>query len=256
MGSTIKKTLKIISLAIVFSIALGVIIISALLISFHLEKTPMVLKEEKQINTQKATDLSQISVIRELTEIDDFPEYKLIAFEHAANSKEQEYIIECEFQPELTENKYLELVNKCSGIYWNSNKDETIRFSRGWSKKKYMSIPTGMKEESSANIDLCRWRFWITYKKNRCRKPLSSDSLNHYLGVTLPDFTIVNFIAPDETTIKFNEPISEDAYKTLEANDWCQHKVDGDESVCFISKDSTYMEIDDQTLIATLRSMK
>ena len=94
--------------------------------------------------------------------------------------------------------------------------------------------------------------FTMSFKKNPCAGGVSKDSLNNYLGVNLPEFTIVNFISPDETTLQFKEPISKETYKALEKNEWCEHKFNDDgTSICWIWKTepgeySTHITLDGQ----------
>ena len=52
-------------------------------------------------------------------------------------------------------------------LVWKSNDDGSRVFYREWTKKEDMEIPKGLRENTSVTIDLCQWRFWITYKKMR-----------------------------------------------------------------------------------------
>ncbi|MCQ2190619.1 MAG: hypothetical protein MJY63_03125 [Paludibacteraceae bacterium] len=162
MKVIIKNILKYSTLAITFIIALTFLLGFALLISFHLEKNPLEQDEERKINSQMANDRSQTSLIKELTSV-DFPTYKMIAFEYAEYSTD--FIIECEFQPKLSDAEYQSFIEKCISMGWKTNDDESICFYREWKKKEDMEIPKGLKENTSVSIDLCQWRFWITYKK-------------------------------------------------------------------------------------------
>lgn len=141
--------------------------------------------------------------------------------------------------------------------------DGGTTFLRRWSRKEFMCIPNNIEEDIKIEINMYGDNeFLVISKKNPSTSSVDKDSLNNYLGVNLPEFTIVNFISPDQTTLQFKEPISKDAYKALEKKKWCEHilKDDGT-SICWISKTepdeySTYIEFDDQLHTAYLSRRK
>lgn len=164
MKVILKKIFKYSILTITFTVALVFVLGFALLSSFHLEKIVLKEDEEREINSQMANDRCQTSLIKELTDV-DFPAYKIIAFEYIESSPD--FIIECEFQPKLSEAEYHSFIEKCASKYWKSNDDGSRVFYREWTKKEDMEIPKGLRENTSVTIDLCQWRFWITYKLMR-----------------------------------------------------------------------------------------
>lgn len=189
--------------------------------------------------------------IEELAGIKDFSKFEKTIYIDEINKDTvaTEYL---GFEHRLNDDEYSDFFSQCESIYWQSNKDNTLTFRRGWSKKEYMPIPVGMDEEMYVEIYVNHLGMDLTYIKNPCVETVTKDSLDKFLGVVMPDFTIINYVSPDWTTIQFNDSIPEETYKKLEMNDWCYRKCDEQGCTCFIDKGSTSMELDCQTLIATL----
>lgn len=183
--------------------------------------------------------------LQELTGIGDLLKF---GNEFLIENSEEYYF---RFIHKLNDDEYSDLFSQCNSYYWRSNKDNTLSFRRGWSKKEYMPIPADMDEELYMEMEVNRVGISFKYKRNPCNETVTKDSLDKFLGVVMPEFTIINYVSPDETTIQFNDSIPEETYKKIEMNGFGYRKCDEEGCVCFIDKGSTSMRIDCQTLIAT-----
>lgn len=250
-------------------LAIGVGIIVAVLIAFviflRLFCTPSIPYDAVLVTNSKYKHYGNVDLIREITMAIDFPPFDSEIYEYTNEKGEKELYLSCVFNPAVSEDSVWALRGKMKNGMLHEDSNGGMDFTKGWSKKKYMSIPTGVEEEMVCTISMFCGdnNFTISFKKNPCDESVSKDSLNHYLGVNLPEFTIINYISPDFTTLQFKEPISKEAYNFLEKNEWCEHKFDEEDgtSVCWIWKKepgeySTHITFDDQLHTAYLSRYK
>lgn len=256
-----KKILKVlgwISLAILITASVGA------LCYLFLSATRIIPRDAVLVTDSRYERYTQVSLIRELTQVPDFPPFDSETYEYTNEKGEKEIYLKCSFNPSVPEDSVWALRGKMQGGWQDEDSNGGMDFVKGWSKREYMTIPEGVKEEMILNIHMYCGdnEFYLSFKKNPCAESVSKDSLNHYLGVQLPEFTIVNYISPDMTILQFNGPIPESTYRLLEKNDWCEHKIEEDgTSFCWITKKepgeySTYIEIDDQMHTAILSKFR
>lgn len=250
MKKIIKKVGKILAIAV------GIIAVMLIVFILFLRSigTPSIPEDAVLVTDSKYQHFGNVDLIREITMAQDFPPFDSKIYEYTNSKGEKEIYLSCIFNPEVPEDSVWALRRKMKNGILHEDSNGGMDFIKGWSKKEYMSIPTGVEEEMVLTI--CMFcgdnDFTMSFKKNPCAGGVSKDSLNNYLGANLPEFTIVNFISPDQTTLQFKEPISKETYKALEKNEWCEHKFEDDgTSICWIWKTepgeySTHITLDDQ----------
>ena len=249
-----KKILKIVGKIIAIAVGVIAVMLFGFILLLRICGTSSIPEDAVLVTDSQYQHLGNVDLIREITMVQDFPSFDSKIYEYSNSKGEKEIYLRCLFNPEVPEDSVWALGGKMKNgiIHEHSNGD--MDFIKGWSKKEYMSIPTGVEEEMVLTISIFGGNndFTMSFKKNPCAGGVSKDSLNNYLGVNLPEFTIVNFISPDETTLQFKEPISKETYKALEKNEWCEHKFNDDgTSICWIWKTepgeySTHITLDGQ----------
>lgn len=257
MNKKIKTTVK--TAAIILAI-LAAVVAGGMLYLWGIA-TPFIPREAVRVTDSRYNHYADVKLIREITQVQDFPPFDAEIYEYTNEKGEREIYLSCVFNPAVPEDTVWNLRNKMNEDFLFEDPNGGMDFTRGWSKKEYMPIPSGVKEEMVFCLSMVGGNnhFAMSFTENPCSESVAKDSLNHYLGVTLPEFTIINYIAPDRTLLQFKEPISKDAYSLLEKNDWCEHKYENDSTsiCCWIEKKepektSTHIIIDDQRNTARL----
>lgn len=258
-----KSTIKVMKL-LAMGIGGIVVLLIAFIVFLKLIGTPTIPQDAILVTDNRYQNYSCVETLRELTMIPDFPPFDSEVYEYTNENGDKEIYMRCVFNPTLPEDSVWKLHGKFRYDMIDQDSNGGTTFLRGWSKKKFMPIPNNMDEDMKVEISMfCGDNdFCVSYKKNPSVSGVDRDSLNNYLGVTLPEFTIVNYISPDVTTLQFKKPISKATYKALEKNEWCEHKFEDDgTSMCWIWKKepgeySTYVTLDDQLHTAYLRRYK
>lgn len=196
-----KKILKIIGIILLVCVtALEHFLLFNFLSS---DADPFIPKEATLI--QDKDSLFSLNRFQKVVEVSNFPRFDTEIYAWRDSSGQEEMRVEVTFNPVLSEQEYSDLRLVCdSSCYWDSNKDGSMTFSRGWSKRDYMEVPEGMPEERYMEVHLNRYGMQVTLKNNPCLEMVDKDSLNRCLGVEMPDFTIVNYISPYRTTLRLN----------------------------------------------------
>lgn len=206
----------------------------------------------QEVENDTTRHLSNVDIVREITQIPNLPAFTAKAFKTTDKKTGQEKItFECDLDDSISFDRLFE--EKEKHPYWyNEDKNGYIYFHRGWSKSAYMKIPQGIREEYSVTIIYeSSDHFEMVYESNPCGEygDVEKDSLNHFLGITMPDFTIVNFFAPNQTTLRMNDSLSMECYHQLERQEhlkcdehaWCGCK---DSALCAFSINGTQIDID------------
>lgn len=264
MKRSVKKISKYLAIGAGTIIALIIAFLIVLIIVIKVEGSPAIPKDAVVITDNRYQNYSSIETLRELTMVPDFPTFDSEIYEYINDNGEKEIYIKCVFNPTLPEDSVWGIRSKMRSDMYSEDSNGGMVFHRGWSRKDFMPIPNNMEEDMKVEISMfCDDNdFYVKYTRNPSFSGVDKDSLKNFLGVDLPEFTIVNFISPDVTTLQFKQPISKDAYRALEKNEWCEHKFEDDgTSFCWIRKKepgeySTNIWIDDQKYTASLSKNK
>lgn len=136
-----------------------------------------------------------VNKIREITECDAFPDFEATnLWYYKSDSSHTFPHIECYFKKEMSEKEYEKFWQTQRNICWGSDKDATLYFSRGWSKKEYMDIPQGMEENLVITIDkLDNAGFTLSYKRNDGWVKIDKDYINKLTGFVFPPYSVISF---------------------------------------------------------------
>ena len=139
--------------------------------------------------------VTDVNIIRRVTQCEELPEFEAKElWYHKIDSFHSELHIECYFKKKMTENEFKKLFNIKENVYWTSDKDWTLFFSRGWSKKEYMDVPDGLKEDIAVKIEkLSQAGFILSFWKNVNTRPIESDFINQITGATFPSFSVISY---------------------------------------------------------------
>ena len=163
---------------------------------------------------------TDVSAIREITQCDVFPvfEVKELWFDQSDSSHCFPHL-ECSFKKELTEQQFSALVDMCDSVYWDSDKDGTLCFSRGWSTKDQMEVPAGMEEDVFVSIEkLCKTGFTLSFMKNVKGDRIEDDFLSKLTDYTFPPFSVVSYMNDGDemrATLRFHHPVDKHTVEAL-----------------------------------------
>jgi len=145
---------------------------------------------------------TEIKSIREITMCESFPDFKIEELWFYKNdSNHTKPYLECSFKKEMTDEEFETFCEICNNVCWDSEKDFTLSFSRGWSKKEFMDIPNGMEEDMVVEINyLSNYGFTLSYHKNAKSEKIEDDFINNLTGSSFPSFTVVSYVNDGETT--------------------------------------------------------
>jgi hypothetical protein len=190
----IKRVLKI------FGVIIGAIIIYIVGITIWLYSMIHYYEESKDsvpLSELPKDFVTDVDLIRNITQCQDLPEFEARKlWYHKMDGYHSEPHIDCYFKRKMTEDEFKNLFKMTENIYWDSDKDWTLSFSRGWSKKEYMDVPEGMKEDIAVKIEkLSQTGFTLSYWKNVNSRPIDCDSLNMIAEMILPSYSVVSYIS-------------------------------------------------------------
>ena len=216
----IRRILKISGLFIaVIILCIAVIIVWLLSMNRSYEEE----KEYAPISELSSDYVTDVDVIKGVTQCEDLPEFearKLWYYKIDGNHSEPH--IECYFKRVMTEDEFKKFFKITENIYWDSDKDWTLSFSRGWSKKGFMDVPSGMKEDMAVKIEkLSPVGFTLSYWKNVNSRPVDADSLNKIIGMTLPTFSVVSYRSDIENVyakLRFDSMVDKNAVDVFRNN--------------------------------------
>lgn len=139
--------------------------------------------------------VTDVNIIRRVTQCEDLPEFEAKElWYHKIDGYHSEPHIECYFKKKMTEDELKKFFNIKENVFWDSDKDWTLSFSRGWSKKEYMDVPDGMKEDMAVKIEkLSQAGFTLSFWKNINTRPIESDFINKITGATFPSFSVISY---------------------------------------------------------------
>ena len=160
------------------------------------------------------------SAIREITQCDDFPDFEVkeLWFDQPDSNHCFPHL-ECCFKEELTEQQFLALADMCDKVYWDSDKDGTLCFSRGWSTKDFMEVPAGMEDDIFVSIEkLTKTGFTLSFQKNVKGDWIEDDFLNKLTNCTFPPFSVVNYENDGyamRAKLRFHHPVDKQTFDAL-----------------------------------------
>lgn len=155
---------------------------------------------------------TDINSIREITMCETFPDFVINELWFYKNdSDHSEPHLECSFKREMTDEEFETFCEIGNSVCWDYEKDNTMSFTRGWSKKEFMDIPDGMEEDMVVNIImLSKYGFTLSYYKNAKSEKIEDDYIDNLTGYSFPTFSVVSYENDGETTrakILFNNYI-------------------------------------------------
>lgn len=166
---------------------------------------------------------TDVNIIRRVTQCKDLPEFEARElWYYKIDGLHSEPFIECYFRREMTEDEFKKLFKITENAYWDSDKDATLRFSRGWSKKEYMNVPEGMKEDLAIKIEkLSKAGFTLSYWKNINSRPIEPDFINKIIGTKFPSFSVISYISDHENVyakLRFDSILDKNAVGYFQNN--------------------------------------
>ncbi len=145
-----------------------------------------------ELNYPYVTDLQ---TIRRVTECPDFPDFEVkeLWYDKSDSNHSAPYM-ECEFKKEMTDEEFMNFHDITNNVYWEPDKDYTIFFWRGWSKKEDMEVPEGMAENMVLEIvKLNKEGFEMSYHKNADGEAIASDFFDKLTGHDFPPFEVIDY---------------------------------------------------------------
>ena len=194
----IKKILKILGV-IITAIAICIIGIIVWLLSLYIIDENK--KEYFSIADLPNYCITDASIIREIIERKDLPDFQVKElWYYKSDTCHCVPFIECSFNKKMTEEEFMEFCDKTKYVYWDSDKDGTLLFSRGWSMKEYMEVPKGMDENLVIKIyKLSQRGFTLSYKRNVSGEKIDDDFINKLTGHVFPSFSVLSYENDGET---------------------------------------------------------
>jgi len=186
-----KKYLKYVGVIIGF---LGIIVIIFIAILWFCNWSIKNERDYFSLEDLPSYCVTDVNKIREITECDDFPEFVAAnLWYYKSDSSHTVSHIDCYFKKEMSEKEFEKFCQAQRNICWGSDKDATLYFSRGWSKKDYMDIPQGMEENLVITIDkLDCAGFTLSYKKNCGWEKIDKDYINELTGFAFPPYYVIS----------------------------------------------------------------
>ena len=141
--------------------------------------------------------VTDVYTIREVTQCKDLPEFEAKRLWYdIMDGAHSEPHINCFFTRKMTEYEFDKFSKIKENIYWGSDSEWTLSFSRGWSKEEYMDVPKGMKEDIAVKIEnLSPAGFTLSYWRNVKSKPIDGEIIKRITELRLPSFYIVSYIS-------------------------------------------------------------
>lgn len=235
-----KKTL--IALATVAGLLIAV---PALIVGyFLLGAEPLIPRDAVEIQDARSRQLSSVQLMRELTEIPDFPNFSAQVYEWKNDSGEVEIKMKCTFDSELGEQQREAILAKVNEDYWSFDKDATIDFCRGWTTPDEMRCPKNIEPLTIVSLDwVSSNTFYVTYSRNEHPGTFNADSLKNYLGIDLPSCEIINRVNR-HTTFRLSRPFNAEELAALAKNDWWTFKKEDDWGYVDQAKKGTNVSFD------------
>ena len=196
----VKKILKILSVIIT---AIAICFIGIIVWLWYINKSIENEREYVSISDLPNYCITDASIIREITECTDLPDFQVKElWYYKSDTCHSVPYIECSFNKEMMEEEFMEFCDKLKNVCWDYDKDGTLLFSRGWSKKEYMEVPKGMDENLVIEIDkLSQQGFTLLYKRNVRSEIIDKDFINNLTGHVFPPFSVISYKNDGETVM-------------------------------------------------------
>lgn len=179
-----------------------VIIFIVILLALFLSNLPY-RKVSVSITELPSSYKTDINTIRGITMCESFPDFEIDELWFYKNdSNHTKPYLECSFKKEMTDEEFETFHENGNNVCWDCEKDYTLSFSRGWSKKEFMDIPNGMEEDMVVDIiNLSNYGFTLSYYKNAKSEKIEDDYINNLTGYSFPTFSVVSYENDGETTV-------------------------------------------------------
>lgn len=175
-----KKTKKILKVATIILAILAAIVAGGMICLWSIA-TPFIPRAAVLVSDSKYAHFADVELIREITQVQDFPPFDAAIYEYTNEKGEKEIYLSCMFNPAVPEDTVWNLRKRMKNGILFEDPNGGMEFTKGWSKKEYMPIPTGAEEEMLFTLHMFGGsnHFSISFINNPCPESVSKDSLNH-----------------------------------------------------------------------------
>lgn len=191
------------------------------------------------INTEVSQKLSDPDLIRRLIGTPDMPSFDTEAFEFIDADGNKVTLIKCKVNPEISDDEWDVVSTIADNDYYMLYGYGTLgtHYKRGWTVASNMDVPAGIAEEM--HIDLQHslsglHEFYVQYHHNKGGREVSKeylkDALYNMVGISVPDFEIVNYVRDYVVVLQFEDDLTPLAEMVSQKDGWqhCHFADEGD----------------------------
>ena len=191
------------------------------------------------INTEASQKLSDPDLIRRLIGAPDMPSFDTEAFGFIDADGNKITLIKCKVNPEISDDEWDVVSTIADNDYYKLYGYGTLgtHYKRGWTVASNMDVPAGITEEM--HIDLQHpldgsHEFYVQYHHNKGGREVSKeylkDALYNMVGISVPDFEIVNYVRDYVVVLQFEDDLTPLAEMVSQKDGWqhCHFADEGD----------------------------
>ena len=170
------------------------------------------------INTALSKKLSDPDLIRRLIKTPDMPSFDTEAFEYTDVDGNKVTLIKCKVNGDISEDDWFDVSTMGNDNNFRHYAYGALgtHFKIGWTIASNMEVPAGISEEMYVDLTYPvdgSNEFYVEYHRNNGGKHISKaylkNALYNMVGITVPDFDIINYVKDYVVVLKCNESLAD-----------------------------------------------